>query len=164
MNKPTNEIEAEALGIFLCDNNGKDLSEDDLVVLKEIFRETEYPGLRHTIADTMIEAADESFYEDLILKIKETIHTKFIGPLIYVAENYYCEKDLQVFVDIIILKDDMSMLDAMFTIDAMEQDRIPPLERMYAINKLNAHLDSLKETEEKYELVKGIIDLLAGRK
>lgn len=157
---PKSKNQAEALLEHLKKIHGKSIDKKELQTLRDIFSSTPYPGLRDCIAETLVEAEDEAFYPYLINKIKEVIHTKYVSNLIIAAENYNCAEDIQVFIDLVILKADICLAFAMRVVWVMED--IEGQECKYAINKLKAYRESLDPSSSKYEDMTIIINRLAN--
>lgn len=155
---PSDETEAEALLEMLKVTNGKTISEMDLPVLREVFLTTAYSGLRDAIADTLVEAEDEGLYPILIKKIKDVIHTRYVGNLIYAASSFDCSDDIQLFIDLLILKDDICFMQAFYVLPVM--DSIDDDERQYALNKLHAYLNTLNSEHPKFTGVSDAIKVL----
>lgn len=155
---PTNETEAEALLEHLKEIDGKDLAPGDCDILRSIFIETEFPGLRDLIARTLTEAEDEELYAPLINKIKQNIHHNTISRLVSAAGNYDCSEDIQLFVDLIVLREDVSVLLAIDIINDMED--IDDKERFIAIDRLTTHLPQVEAGSLKHRFVTGTIEYL----
>jgi len=156
--KPKNEADAGTLLEELKKLDAGKLREDDCNILREIMAETPYTGLRDLICLTLVEAEDEELYPYLIKKIKENIHTKYVSTLIYCASHYDCSDDVQVFVDLLILKSDMAFADAYGAFSNM--DSIDDEELSYAINKLKAYLETISPDNNKYSDIEAVIEFL----
>ncbi len=152
---PQTETEAEELLEHLKNIHGGDLKPVECDALRAVFVETTYPGLRDLIGRTLVEAADEDLYPLLIQKLKENIHTDHIGHLIGCCTSYECSDDLQLFIDIVILKSGISVFGAIDVISNMKY--IDENERVDAINKLVAYRDTLDKSHIKYESVEDLV-------
>ncbi|MBA3828221.1 MAG: hypothetical protein H0X33_04730 [Taibaiella sp.] len=160
---PNSESESLALIEYLETIDGKDISSDERKILLKVFDSTEHFGLRDFIGVTLIEIPEETLFPLLIKKIRENIHTKYVSTLIFCCSYYDCSKFIQLFVDVIIVKSDMCLADAMGVIRNMK--KIDNYENEYATNKLLAYLEEEKLyiSESKQEDVTDVINFLKKR-
>jgi hypothetical protein len=129
--------------------------------LLEIMTHTEYTNLRGKIAIYLSDTRDKMFLPVLIDLIKSNIHTKYIGSLIYAAGQYDCHEYIETFVDVIIVKTDMTVLDSY---SALQNVRLPVdlSTKNYCINKLTAYMEQFDENE-RLTIIQ-TIDLLKNMK
>ncbi|WP_276134117.1 hypothetical protein [Polluticoccus soli] len=163
MNKaivPRNEAESTELFEYLKKVDNQDLTVDERTILRTVFEKTEYAGMREIIARIMIDLEDEEMYSYLIRKVKACIHTKNVAFLVYCCSFYECSEDLQLFIDIIILKPSTDRCIASAVEVFKKIENIPEEERIYALNKLLAYRETLESYTEKYEDVSIVIDWL----
>jgi hypothetical protein len=159
--EPKNLQEAEVVLLKIKTLNGAELSDMDIEGLGNILKNSEYGGLRDAIALKFSETKNEKCIPFLVEAIKRNIHTKYVSTLIYACSHHDCSNHLQLFVDLLILKDDICFLDSFCTIKAMNKIE-SEIERSYAINKLKAFLNFV---DEDYEFWKGLnqaIEVLSG--
>ncbi|GAO41943.1 hypothetical protein [Flavihumibacter petaseus] len=120
--------------------NGKYFDAIQLKQLGEVLIATNSSGLRDIIALKFIEANHSGSEEYMVTAIKKNIHTKFVSTLIYACSQFDCAEHFQLFVDLLILKRDMSFVDAYYAIVAIKK----PIyfgDREYGVNKLRAFLE-----------------------
>lgn len=155
-NLPKNDKELTDLHQYIKDIDGASLQTNDIVSLGKILVNTQSSGLRDVIAMRFIDAKNDLCVPFPIEAIKKSIHTKFISSLIYACSHYDCSDYLQVFVDLLILKSDMSFVDSWYVIENMAG----PIEKgeiMYASNKLRAFIETVEESNSlRGELTKAI--------
>lgn len=142
---PKNEQEATKLLEILNRLNGQSFNDKDILELGTIMLNVDdnYRGLRGVIAMRYSEADNKLCVPFLIEAIKRNIHTKYVSSLIYACSFYDCSEHLQLFVDLLILKTDMSFVDAYYVIEKMTLT--DELDKRYAINKLKAFLNNVDE-------------------
>ncbi len=159
MKIPQNEQEAEELLEMLKKNDiSKKFDVKDAKTLRYIMDSTPYLGLRDLICIRLVEFEDEELYPYLIKKIKENIHTRYISTLVYCCSYYDCAEDVQLFIDLLILKSDMAFADALSVF--LNMGTIDEEERKYAVNKLLTFLEIIGETDDRYNEINRVIRML----
>jgi hypothetical protein len=153
---PQNEEEAKGLLEQIKLLDGKDLNEEDILELGSIAVNTAYPGLRDMIALKFSDSISTQCIPFLIEAIKKNIHTQYISTLIYACSHHDCSEHLQLFVDLLILKKDMSFIDSYYVIRNMN-NLSDKMDNLYAINKLKAFLNNVEiDFDLRNELVEAI--------
>lgn len=161
-NKPQSEEELADLHARIKLLKGSELSNAQVIMLGNIMAESDSGGLRDIIAIKFADANNRSCVPFLIEALKRNIHTQYVSSLIYACSKYDCSEYLHLFVDILILKKDMSFVDAWYTIKNMK-DPISDLERIYAANKLRAFLLVFDKNHELYEEIEYAIEMIENK-
>lgn len=117
--------------------------------LVEIMNHTIYTNIRGKVAIKLGDTYRREVLPAIIRLIRHNIHTKYIGSMIYACEELDCHEYLELFVDIIMVKDDMTVLDAYSVIQSIKSP-VDPEVKLYCINKLRAFQDLLEEDSPKY--------------
>ena len=135
------------------------LTQENIDELHFMMCHTEYTGLRDRIAILIAKTRNEAILISLIALIKQNINTKFIGSLIYACIHFDCSKYIELFVDIIMVKDDSTGVDAYLVIKAIKSP-IDPNIKTYCVNKLTALSELLDEEYRQYKSVRQTIELI----
>jgi hypothetical protein len=137
----------------------EEISDHDKKELVDIMTTTEFTNLRGRLAMFLAATQDKSILPILIGLIRAHVGTKFIGSLIYASSNYDCHEYLDVFTDIIIVKDDMTVLDA-FTVIQNIKYPVESLVKQYCLGKLISFREYFEEDFHKYLTLTQTIELI----
>jgi hypothetical protein len=161
--KPESLQEAEALLEKIKALDGAMFSDMDILDLGYIMLNVteDFRGLRSIIALRYSEANNRLCIPFLIEAIKRNIHTQYVSSLIHACSQYDCSEHLQLFVDLLILKDNMCFVDAYYVIENMKSLN-DKLDKVYAVNKLKAFLEIVGDDFDLKDEVLEAIDLLSA--
>ena len=119
------------------------LSEEKITELGRILVQSISPMIRDTIAAKFRESKNPLCLPYLIDGIKRNLNSRHVGQLISACEVFDCRDYLQVFVDVVILKSDSSILDAAFVIGESIHFYNTEVDRVFAIQKLELFLGTV---------------------
>jgi hypothetical protein len=115
--------------------------------------------LRDDIAILLSDTGDVALLPDLIRLVRANIHDNHLGSLVYACGQYDCYQYPELFVDVFLLRQHMTALDA-FTVLQKIKSPVDAETRQYCINKLKAFLELLEPEHSRYKNVQAAIDLL----
>jgi hypothetical protein len=158
-NPPQDEQQLVALHECVKSVDPNSLNKSDIDSLGRILATSDSAGLRDIIAYKFSHANKPACIPYLIESLKRNIRTNHISTIIYACSNYNCSEYLQVFADLLMLKQDMSFVDAWYTIENM-RGPVPDPEILYAVNKLKAFLASKDRAYHLYDEIEKAVRII----
>ena len=141
----------------------EELSSKDIEEVIAILTDSSYPDFRISTVLAACATGDIRLLPVLIELIRKHIHMDLLGPLLTACIGFDCYAYLELFVDIVIVRDDCGAPDA-FTILQRMQSPVDAETRQYCIHKLKAFLELLEPEHSRYKNVQAAIDLLETMK
>ena len=154
------DAEDSSLLQFIEAHDPKLLTKEKIEELGKLLVLSDIPIIRNTIAAKFRENKNPLCLPYLVEGIKRNLNTKYVAQLVSACEAFNCGDYLHLFVDIIILKSDITLYHALTVIRECISAVNNETEALYAIQRLELFLTTVasyypfeKEVNEAVEKI-----------